>query len=171
MVACSCKPARLPWVGLGDFLIPYSNPGGGKKRRIGSEFPLKTVLVSAAVIIEGQKVLITQRKEGAPYGLFWEFPGGKIEDGEDPREALKRELREELGIEVQVETIWDVTYYVYPEHPVLVLFYLCRIEKGAPSPIGCRDFCWVDGQELGRLPLLPADASLVAGLREKLESP
>lgn len=132
------------------------------------EHPLKTVLVAAAIIIEGGKILITQRQEDAPYGLFWEFPGGKIEDGEDPREALKRELREELGVEVRVERAWDVLFHVYPEFPVLLLFYLCRIEKGVPRPIGCRALRWVDGRELAQISLLPADAPLVAGLRERL---
>ena len=136
-----------------------------------SKCALKTVLVAAAVIIEGRRVLLTQREEGDTYGLCWEFPGGKIEDGEDPREALKRELREELGIEVSVEKIWDVVFHVSPEFPVLLLFYLCRIENGAPRPIGCRSLRWVDGRELVRMPLLPADIALVAGLRERLEGP
>jgi 8-oxo-dGTP diphosphatase len=132
---------------------------------------LKTILVSAAVIIEGGKVLVTQREEGDSHGLFWEFPGGKIEDGEDPRRALQRELREELGIEVKVEKIWDVVFHVYPEYPVLLLFYLCRIEKGVPRPIGCRALRWVDGRELPEIPLLPADVPLIEGLREKLDAP
>ncbi len=129
---------------------------------------MKTVLVAADIVIEGGKVLVTQREEGDAYGLSWEFPGGKVEDGEDPREALKRELREELGIEARVERIWDVLFHVYPEFPVLLLFYLCRIERGAPRPIGCRSLRWVDGRELARIPLLPADAALVPGLRESL---
>ena len=103
--------------------------------------------------------------------MFWEFPGGKIEDGEDPRRALQRELREELGIEVKVEKIWDVVFHVYPEYPVLLLFYLCRIEKGVPRPIGCRALRWVDGRELPKIPLLPADVPLIEGLREKLDAP
>lgn len=132
---------------------------------------MKTILVSAAVIIQGGKVLVTQREAGGSQGLFWEFPGGKIEDGEDPRCALQRELREELGIEVKVEKIWDVVFHVYPEYPVLLLFYLCRIEKGVPRPIGCRALRWVDGCELAEIALLPADIPLIEGLREKLDAP
>ncbi|HEY6462348.1 MAG TPA: NUDIX domain-containing protein, partial [Polyangiaceae bacterium] len=63
----------------------------------GGEAALKTVVVAAAVMVEGRRVLVTQRKAGTHLAGAWEFPGGKVEAGEDPREALRRELREELG--------------------------------------------------------------------------
>jgi 8-oxo-dGTP diphosphatase len=118
---------------------------------------MKTVLVSAAVIIEQKKVLVTQRKADSPHGLLWEFPGGKVKEGEEPREALQRELKEELDIEAEVGPILDVVFHPYPEHPILLLTYLCRVEKGIPKPIGCQDLRWVNHSELQRLVMPPAD--------------
>ncbi|MGH7330454.1 MAG: (deoxy)nucleoside triphosphate pyrophosphohydrolase, partial [Polyangiaceae bacterium] len=76
---------------------------------------MKTVIVSAGVIIEKSHVLLTQRKAGAHLEGMWEFPGGKVEPGEDPRAALVRELREELGIEVNVGEAVDVTFHRYDD--------------------------------------------------------
>lgn len=118
---------------------------------------LKTIIVTAGVILEKEKVLVAQRMEGAPQGLLWEFPGGKVNEGEDPREAMKRELREELDIEVEVGRIFDAVFHAYPEYSVLLLAYPCRIKKGRPKPIGCRDLRWVSLEELNRLPIAPAD--------------
>jgi len=118
---------------------------------------MKTVLVSAAVIIEQKKVLVTQRKADSPHGLLWEFTGGKVKEGEEPREALQRELKEELDIEAEVGPILDVVFHPYPEHPILLLTYLCRVEKGIPKPIGCQDLRWVNHSELQRLVMPPAD--------------
>ena len=130
---------------------------------------MKTVIVTAAVILEKGTVLVTQRGEKSHYGLFWEFPGGKVKEGEDPRQALRRELEEELGIDAAVGTLFDVVFYVYPEYPVLLLIYSCRVEKGVPSPLGCRDLRWVKLDDLGRLTMLPADAPIVNRLKEHLK--
>src|ERR1700733_927209 len=94
----------------GGGTIPQGRCPGARKRRYdlrmseprrGASFPT-TVLVAAAVLIEDGRVLLTQRKPGTHLAGAWEFPGGKVEAGEDPREALRRELREEVGIEAQV---------------------------------------------------------------------
>jgi len=74
---------------------------------------MRTVLVAAAVIVEDTRVLLTQRKPGTHLAGAWEFPGGKVEPGEDPRAALVRELDEELGIEVSVGEIVEVTFHRY----------------------------------------------------------
>ena len=131
---------------------------------------MKTILVAAAVILEKGKVLVTQRVEASHYGLFWEFPGGKVKEGEDPRQALRRELEEELGIEAEVGAIFDVVFHVYPEYPVLLLFYFCRVERGAARPLECRDLRWVDMDELEKMTLLPADASVVERLKKYLKT-
>lgn len=109
------------------------------------------------MIIEKKKVLVTQRMKGAPRSLLWEFPGGKVNEGEDPKEALRRELKEELDIEVEVEKILETVFYTYPEYPILLLAYHCRIINGIPKPIGCHDLQWVDFEELTRLDMPPAD--------------
>jgi 8-oxo-dGTP diphosphatase len=118
---------------------------------------MKTVIVVAALIIEQGKILVTQRKKDASHGLLWEFPGGKVKEGEEPREALRRELREELDVEVEVGMIFDVVFYSYPAYPILLLIYRCRVEKGPLKPIGCHDLRWVNLRELEKLTMPPAD--------------
>ncbi len=118
---------------------------------------MKTVVVTSALMIEEGRILLTQRRADAEQALLWEFPGGKVEEGEEPREALKRELREELEIEVSVGPIFDVSFHIYPERPILLLVYHSRREKGVPQPFGCHDLRWVDLQGLRDLPMPSAD--------------
>jgi 8-oxo-dGTP diphosphatase len=118
---------------------------------------MKTLIVTAGVVIEQGKVLVTQRKEGSRQGLLWEFPGGKLKEGETPREALRRELKEELDIEVEVGTVFETVYHPYPESPILLLAYHCRIMKGVLKPLGCYDLRWVNLKELKALVMPPAD--------------
>lgn len=141
--------------------------------RVGTEWngEMKTVIVTAGVIVEQGKVLVTQRKEDAPDGLLWEFPGGKVMEGEEPRQALKRELKEELEIEVEVGKIFEVTFHTYPQHPILLLAYRCRIEKGIPKPLGCHDLRWVGLRELKSLSMPPADSPIRRHLYFPEEAP
>jgi 8-oxo-dGTP diphosphatase len=118
---------------------------------------MKTIIVTAGVVIEQGKVLVTQRKEDSSQGLLWEFPGGKVKEGEGPREALRRELKEELDIEVEVGMIFEAIYHPYPKYPILLLGYHCRIEKGVLKPLGCHDLRWVNLKELKVLVMPPAD--------------
>ena len=118
---------------------------------------MKTVFVTAAIIVDQGKILVAQRMERDSQGLLWEFPGGKVREEEEPREALRRELMEELGIEVEVGAMVEVIYHVYPEYPILLLIYCCKIQKGTPKPLGCQDLRWVDREALKRLDMLPAD--------------
>jgi len=118
---------------------------------------MKALVVTAGVVIERGKVLVTQRKKGSSQGLLWEFPGGKLENGETPRMALRRELKEELDVEVEVGPIFETVYYPYPESPILLLVYHCRILKGLLKPLGCRDLRWVTLKELKDLAMPPAD--------------
>ena len=118
---------------------------------------MRTIIVTAGVVIEREKLLVTQRKEDSNQGLLWEFPGGKVEEGEEPRGALGRELKEELDIEVEVGMIFEAVYYPYPQYPILLLVYRCRIDKGIPKPVGCHDLRWVNLKELKKLAMPPAD--------------
>jgi 8-oxo-dGTP diphosphatase len=118
---------------------------------------MKTVIVTAALIIEQGKILVTQRKKHSSHGLLWEFPGGKVKEGEDPRGALRRELKEELDVEVEIGILFDAVFYSYPEYPILLLVYRCRMEKGSLKPLGCHDFRWVTLRELEKLAMPPAD--------------
>jgi len=129
----------------------------GRNRIAGSKDEMKTIVVTAALIMEQGKLLITQRREDAHCGLLWEFPGGKVKEGEEPRQALRRELEEELGIEAEVGGIFEAVFHVYPEYPILLLVYLCQVKKGIPRPLGCHDLRWVDRGELEGFPMPPAD--------------
>lgn len=118
---------------------------------------MNTVTVTAALIADQGKILVTQRKEDSSHGLLWEFPGGKVKEGEDPRQALQRELKEELDAEAKVGMLFDAVFHTYPEYPILLLVYRCRVEKDSLKPIGCRDLRWVTLKELEKLAMPPAD--------------
>jgi len=118
---------------------------------------MKTVIVTAGVIMGHGKVLVAQRKQGSPQALLWEFPGGKVKEGEEPREALRRELKEELDIDVSVGTILEAVFHPYPDNPILLLAYHCRIEKGLLKALECHEVRWVDLTELKGLAMPPAD--------------
>jgi len=121
---------------------------------------METILVAAGLITEGGKILVTQRREDTHQGLLWEFPGGKVMEDEEPRQALKRELREELGVEAEVGTMFEAVFHTYPEFSVLLLVYRCRIQNGVPQPLACRALRWVDLSELEQLPMPPADTPI-----------
>ncbi len=121
---------------------------------------MKTVIVSAGVIIDNGKALITQRKGTSPRGFLWEFPGGKVEEWEEPRQALRRELKEELDIDVEVGKIFGVVFHSYSEYPILLLAYLCKIMNGYLKPLGCLDLRWVKIEELERWRMTEADEQI-----------
>ena len=131
---------------------------------------MKTVIVAAGMIVEQGRILVAQRKKGSSHGLLWEFPGGKVEKGEEPRGALKRELREELGIDAEVGRIVEAVFYFYPEFPILLLLYHCRIEEGTPRALGCLDLQWVRPWEMKELAMPPADEAIQDHLASLEES-
>ena len=123
------------------------------------------VVVAAAVVVRDGQVLLTRRAEGQHLAGLWEFPGGKLEDGESPEEALVRECQEECGIEVAVIEILDVTHHRYPEKEVLLLFYRCELRSGEVRHLQVADHAWVAPADLDNYPLPPADEPVVARLR------
>ncbi len=128
-------------------------------------FPL---LVTAAIIMQGGKILLTRRKADVPYPLLWEFPGGKVEAEEDPRDCIVREIREELAIEVAVSGIYEVIYHRYPERAVLVMAYRCRWLSGEIVDLDVSEHCWALPRDLARFQLLPADIPLAEKIRAEL---
>jgi|SRR5258706_1362633 len=120
-----------------------------------------TVEVSAALIFRRGKLLITQRYADAHLGGFWEFPGGKREAGESFADCLKRELAEELGIEVEVGDLVQTVRHNYPEKEVLLQFYQCKWIRNEPRTLGCPDFSWVTREQLAGFKFPEADAQLV----------
>ncbi len=115
---------------------------------------------TAGIMFREDRVLVVQRKPESSRGLLWEFPGGKVEPGEDPRQCLKRELQEELGIEVDVGDRFEIVYHPYWDVKLLLLAYLCRVVQGDPRPIDCYRVRWVTERELRDLPMTEADIPL-----------
>ena len=131
------------------------------------------MMVAAAVLIEHGRVLLTQRKTGTHLAGAWEFPGGKVEDGEDPREALRRELREEVGIDARVGEIVDVTFHRYDDadKAVLLLFFAATRETRSPEPraVDVAATRWAAREELRDEDFPPADVAMLGKVRRSLE--
>jgi 8-oxo-dGTP diphosphatase len=128
------------------------------------------VLVSAAVIVSGGRVLLTQRPSGTHLAGAWEFPGGKVEPGEDPRHALQRELLEEIGVSASVGDAVEVTFHRYPTKDVLLLFFEATIAAGSPEPraIEVAAVRWAGPADLRDELFPPADVAVLAKVRALL---
>ncbi|NLG26207.1 MAG: 8-oxo-dGTP diphosphatase MutT [Clostridiales bacterium] len=122
------------------------------------------MVVVAAVLSRGRRVLIARRPDDKHLGGLWEFPGGKLEDGETPEAALKRELREELGVDVRVGRIYAAVRHTYPERDVAILFYRCRTAAGRPHALEGQTLCWALRSALRRYQFAPADRPVVRRL-------
>ena len=109
---------------------------------------LPYVVVAAAILQCEGKILLTRRKLNAHQGGLWEFPGGKREVGETLEQCLKRELKEEVDIEVGALKHFSVLRYRYPEKEVELHFFTCSIVQGDPKPLGCIEIAWVTKGEL-----------------------
>jgi 8-oxo-dGTP diphosphatase len=121
-------------------------------------------LVVAALVRDGARVLVSRRRADQPMPLLWEFPGGKVEPGEDPVVALAREVREELGCDVRVGRIHEVVFHAYDAFDLVMLVYACEITDGVPSAVDVAEIAWVDATRLPTLDLLPADYPLARAL-------
>lgn len=126
---------------------------------------MDAIEVSAGLVFRRGKLLITQRPEGGHLAGLWEFPGGKREPGESFEECLRRELREELGIDVEVGERVDSITHCYPERTVHLEFFLCHWRQHEPRAIGCPAFAWVTREELAGYEFPAGDAKLVGRLR------
>jgi len=132
-----------------------------------------TIIVVAAVIVDAGRVLVTRRPEGSHLAGRWEFPGGKVEPGEAPRDALVRELREELGVDAKVGDILEVAFHQYPEKDVLLLFFRSTLSATSPAPrmIGVSGIAWRSAEELHDEIFPPADATILERVRALLSHP
>jgi 8-oxo-dGTP diphosphatase len=128
----------------------------------------KNLRVVAALVRERGEVLLTQRRPGRHLGLSWEFPGGKVELGETDQEALAREMREELGVEVRIGTLCFETRHTYGSREMHLLVYRARITQGTPVALDTHACAWVAEGALKERTFLPADMPLVHGITEGL---
>lgn len=122
------------------------------------------VVVCAAVIIREKSVLITLRPQGKKLGGFWEFPGGKVDPGETPEQALVREIKEELDIEISVGDRIETVHHDYDWGSVRILAYLCRWNSGTIRHLEVADHCWVTPQQFSEFNILPADQPILERL-------
>jgi 8-oxo-dGTP diphosphatase len=123
------------------------------------------IQVAAAVIDSGDLYLITRRKAGTHLAGLWEFPGGKCEEGESLKDCLRREVREELGIEITEPVPFQTIRHDYPEKSVELHFFRCTIKAGTAQVLGCDDLKWVTAKELAAFEFPPADRTLVKALQ------
>lgn len=120
--------------------------------------------IAAAIIIDHQKILICRRADFGSCANLWEFPGGKLENGETLRDCALRECEEELEITLELGEVFAVSTYRYPDREVELTFFLARIIQGEPVKNVHQAFCWVSPDELPSYPFCPADEEVVQRL-------
>ena len=124
--------------------------------------------VVAAVIKEGDRILIAKRKEGSYMAGRWEFPGGKVEKGENPHQALIREIKEELSVEINITGLLYVKQHTYElsdrKRRVKLMFYEAQIARGEIKCIGCSEYRWVLPGELSGFDFVDGDKEFVQKL-------
>ncbi len=132
---------------------------------------MNIVLVSAVALIDiDGRVLLAQRPEGKPMAGLWEFPGGKVEDGETPEAALIRELQEELGIDTHASCLAPLAFasHSYDDFHLLMPLFACRRWQGNVTPLEGQKLAWVRAKDLRNYPMPPADEPIVPILRDWL---
>jgi 8-oxo-dGTP diphosphatase len=126
---------------------------------------VRSARVVAAVVRRDGRVLIARRRDGGERGGQWEFPGGKVEAGVGEPAALRREIREELGCEVEVGRLLARHRHRYPDLEVELAFYACELPPGSdPLPLGCAALEWAEGGRLPAWDFCEADRPVLATL-------
>ena len=129
---------------------------------------MKRVLVVAAVIERNGKVLVALRRPKGERASLWEFPGGKVEQGEGERAALFRELREELGVRSAIGEEYARVEHISPDLQVELALYRCQLHTGEePQPLACEEVRWVSRRDLPGLPFCEADIPVLTRLAEE----
>jgi len=122
------------------------------------------ITVVAGILHRNDHLLLTRRRPDAHLPNLWEFPGGKVEDGETLEIALQREMMEELGIEVRVGDLFFQTTHTYPERSIALFFFNCTIAAGDVQAIDVTEFRWVKTSDLSSLEFPEADRELIKRL-------
>jgi len=142
-----------------------------ERESAGRQGPKPILLVVAAALVDADnRVLIAQRPADKSMGGLWEFPGGKVDAGETPEQALIRELEEELGIDTRASCLAPYCFasHTYDAMHLLMPLYVCRVWKGEPRPIEHQALAWVKPVRLFDYPMPPADEPLIGLLRDLL---
>ena len=145
--------------GWGGFFLP---------RKCSIISTMKTINVAAAIIIKEGRIFATQRGYG-DYRDWWEFPGGKIEAGETPEEALVREIREELRAEIKVGRLFRTVEYDYPKFHMIMRCYLCELVSDRLELVEHEAARWLGADDIESVGWLPSDTEVVEKLKLFLE--
>ncbi len=129
---------------------------------------MKTIQVAAAIMIHDSRIFATQRGCGE-FKDGWEFPGGKLEPGETPQQALVREIKEELDTDIQVGRLLETVEYDYPKFHLIMYCFLCTIKSGKPVLREHEAARWLTKEELDSVDWLPADVIAVRRLKEEIK--
>jgi 8-oxo-dGTP diphosphatase len=130
----------------------------------------RRLFVVAALIVRRGRVLLSQRRADQTFGLDWEFPGGKVEPGEHPREALVREIREELDCAIRVGPVVDLVFHRYPTFDLVMPVYRATIVRGQPRAAEVAAVQWVERPRLPAMRMPPADVPLARRLARPLRT-
>ena len=131
---------------------------------------MKTINVVAALIVHEGRIFATQRGYGDWKG-YWEFPGGKVEPGEAPEDALVREIREELATEISVDRYVTTIEWDYPAFHLSMRCYLCSVVSGNLTLLEHKAAAWLDSGHLRSVQWLPADETIISDIQRILVSP
>jgi len=123
---------------------------------------MKRVIVAVAVVIRDGRVLICQRREGDSFGGYWEFPGGKLEEGEKLEGCVCREVREELDLIVRPTAALAAVRHEYPGLDLTLHPFVCECGEGEPRAIACQGLRWVLPRELSEYRFPPASGPIIA---------
>ena len=125
---------------------------------------MKRIRVVAGLVKKDKKILLCQRKEDDFFGLLWEFPGGKVEEKETDQQALKREIKEELGLDIEVGSLINIFKDRTSSLEIEVYLYEVLNFKGKPQAIECKEFRFLDLKEMPKLALAPVDKKIFSYL-------
>jgi A/G-specific adenine glycosylase len=155
-------------------LCPVNELCEGRLRGIEEALPVKPAKkvlphydVAAAVIRQDDKILIAQRPLNGMLGGLWEFPGGKQETGETLPECLRREIREELGVEIEVGRPLVTVKHSYTHFKITLHAFCCHLVKGDPRPLGVADWRWTTLTEIDDFPFPRTDLKIIEALRSQ----
>lgn len=137
------------------------NKGNAKKEN-------KITEVVAALLRDGERFMICQRPAHKTRGLLWEFVGGKLEEGENKEEALRRECMEEIGVDIEVQDIYMDVIHDYPDMKVHLTLFNARILEGSPRMIEHNDIKWITPAQIPEYDFCPADVDILKKLEEEI---
>ena len=128
---------------------------------------MKNIRVSAAIIMKDNKIFVTQRGYGE-FKDWWEFPGGKIEEGETPKECLKREIKEELEADINIDKYLCTVEYDYPNFHLKMECFICSLIDGHLELVEAEDAKFITNDQLDSIDFLPADLLVVKELKKSI---